>query len=79
MVSTATRRPSNIYVLNSRKISKEERDHKNEVLLSAICSGGSNPKEDSYLLPLNSGGAVLIFSIDVKGGENWDHDDRAVD
>jgi hypothetical protein len=45
LVATATRRPSNIYVLKPRKISKEERDHKNEVLLSAICSGGATPKK----------------------------------
>jgi hypothetical protein len=45
LVATATRRPSNIYVLKPGKISKEERDHKNEVLLSAICSGGATPKK----------------------------------
>jgi hypothetical protein len=45
LVSTATRRPSNIYVLKPQKIFKEERDHKNEVLLSAICSGGETPKK----------------------------------
>jgi hypothetical protein len=45
LVATATRIPSNIYVLKPRKISKEERDHKNEVLLSAICSGGATPKK----------------------------------
>jgi hypothetical protein len=44
LVTTATRRPSNIYVLDPRKKSKEERDHKNEVLLSALCSGGATPK-----------------------------------
>jgi hypothetical protein len=51
--TTATRIPSNIYVLDPRKISKEERDHKNEVLLSVICLGGETPP----------------FAIDVKGGE----------
>jgi hypothetical protein len=45
LVATATRRPSNIYVLKPQKISKEERDHKNEVLLSAICLGGSARKK----------------------------------
>jgi hypothetical protein len=30
---------------------------------------GSNPKEESYLFPLNSGGEALTFAIDVKGGE----------
>jgi hypothetical protein len=30
---------------------------------------GSNPKEESYLLPLNSRGEALPFAIDVKGGE----------
>ena len=45
LVATATRIPSNIYVLDPRKISKEERDHKNEVLLSAICSGVASPKK----------------------------------
>jgi hypothetical protein len=30
---------------------------------------GSSPKEEGYLLPLNSGGAALTFSIDVKGGD----------
>jgi hypothetical protein len=29
---------------------------------------GSIPKEESYIFPLNSGGAALTFSIDVKGG-----------
>jgi hypothetical protein len=29
---------------------------------------GNNPKEEGYLLSLNSGGAALTFSIDVKGG-----------
>jgi hypothetical protein len=53
LVATATRRPCNIYVLKPQKISKEERDHKNEVLLSVICSGG----------------ATSPFSIDVKGGD----------
>ena len=45
LVATATRRPSNIYILNPRKISKEERDHKNEFLLSVICSGGAAPNK----------------------------------
>jgi len=30
-------------------------------------SRGSNPKEESYLFPLKSGGEALKFSIDVKG------------
>jgi hypothetical protein len=30
---------------------------------------GRIPKEESYLLPLNSGGEALHFAIDVKGGE----------
>jgi hypothetical protein len=30
---------------------------------------GRNPKEESYVLPLNSGGLAPPFSIDVKGGE----------
>jgi hypothetical protein len=30
---------------------------------------GNNPKEESYIFPLNSGGAAIKFSIDVKGGE----------
>jgi hypothetical protein len=30
---------------------------------------GNNPKEEGYLLPLNLGGAILTFAIDVKGGE----------
>jgi hypothetical protein len=30
---------------------------------------GSNPKEESYLFPLNLRGEVLPFSIDVKGGD----------
>jgi hypothetical protein len=53
LVATTIGRPSNIYILNSRKISKGERDYKNEVLLSAIYSGGAAPP----------------FSIDVKGGD----------
>jgi hypothetical protein len=28
----------------------------------------NNPKKEGYLLPLNSGGETLHFSIDVKGG-----------
>ena len=53
--------------------SKEEKvpktKNKDEVLLSATCSGESIPKEESYIFPLNSGGETLTFSIDVKGGE----------
>jgi hypothetical protein len=30
---------------------------------------GSNPKEEGHLMPLNSGGETLPFSIDVKEGE----------
>ena len=45
LVATATRIPSNVYVLKPQKISKEARDHKDEVLLSAICSGGATPKK----------------------------------
>jgi hypothetical protein len=46
LVATATRRPSNIYILDPEEnSSKEERDQKNEVLLSAICSGGATPKK----------------------------------
>jgi hypothetical protein len=30
---------------------------------------GINPKEESYIFPLNSRGAALTFAIDVKGGE----------
>jgi hypothetical protein len=30
---------------------------------------GSNPKEEGYLFPLNSGGETIPFSIDVKGVE----------
>jgi hypothetical protein len=54
----------------TEKDSKEENVPKtknnDEVLLSATYSGGSSPKEESYLLPLNSGGEALPFSIDVK-------------
>jgi hypothetical protein len=73
LVASPTRRPSNIYILgeekikkteDTRKISKEEKDQKtekkNEVLLSAICSGGAAPP----------------FSIDVKGERNQEHYDR---
>jgi hypothetical protein len=42
--------------------------NKDEVLLSATCSGGVAPRE-GYLFPLNSGGKALPFAIDVKGGE----------
>jgi hypothetical protein len=45
LVATATRRPSNIYILDPRKRYKEERDHKNEVLFSVICLGGEAPKK----------------------------------
>jgi hypothetical protein len=45
LVATTTRIPSNIYVLQPRKISKEERDHKNEVLLSVTCSGEATSKK----------------------------------
>jgi hypothetical protein len=58
LVATTTRRPSNIYILDkekrkkiedTRKRSKEEKyqktGKKNEVLLSAICSGGATPKK----------------------------------
>jgi hypothetical protein len=66
LVSTATGRPNNIYILDMKKrektkatqnISKEEKvpktKNKDEVLLSATCSGGES----------------LPFSIDVKGGD----------
>jgi hypothetical protein len=45
LVAIATRIPSNIYVLKPHKISTEERDHKNEELLSVICLGGATPKK----------------------------------
>jgi hypothetical protein len=45
LVSIATRRTSKMYILDPQKISKEERDHKNEVLLTIICSGGASPKK----------------------------------
>jgi hypothetical protein len=83
LVSTAIRRPNNIYILemkkrektkDTQKDSKEEKvpktKNKDEVLLSATCLGGRNPKEESYLLSLNSGGAALPFSIHVKVGKN---------
>jgi hypothetical protein len=66
LVSTATRRPNNIYILNmkkrentkaTQKDSMEEKvpmtKNKDEVLLSATCLGGE----------------ALPFAIDVKGGE----------
>ena len=37
---------------------------------------GRNPKEESYIFPLNLEGVALTFSIDVKGERNLDHDDR---
>jgi hypothetical protein len=58
LVETSTRRPNNICILDkekrkniedTQKRSKEEKDQKtgkkNEVLLSAICSGGETPKK----------------------------------
>jgi hypothetical protein len=45
LVGTATRIPSKKYILDPKNISKEERDHKNEVLLSDICSRGETPKK----------------------------------
>jgi hypothetical protein len=58
LVATATRRPNNIYILEMKKRekteatkndSKEEKipktKNKNEVLLSATCSGGAAPKK----------------------------------
>jgi hypothetical protein len=37
---------------------------------------GSNPKEEGYLLPLNSGGEAIPLPLMSKGERNWDHDDR---
>jgi len=58
LVTTATRRPKNIYILDMKKKdkieaaqndSKEEKipktKNKDEVLLSVICSGGETPKK----------------------------------
>jgi hypothetical protein len=58
LVATATRRPKNIYILDmkkrekteaTQKDSKEEKvpktKNKDEVLLSATCSGGAAPKK----------------------------------
>jgi hypothetical protein len=58
LVATATRRPNNIYILDMKKRektkatqndSKEEKvpktKNKDEVLLSATCSGGATPKK----------------------------------
>jgi hypothetical protein len=58
LVATATRRPNNIYILDmkkrekteaTQKDSKEEKvpktKNKDEVLLSATCSGGVAPKK----------------------------------
>ena len=70
LVATAKIRPKNIYILDmkkrdkiesTQKDSKEEKvpktKNKDEVLLSATCSGGAAPKKKVTLLPLNSGGA----------------------
>jgi hypothetical protein len=59
LVATATRRPNNIYILDMKKRenskstqndSKEEKvpktKNKDEVLLSATCSGGAAPKKE---------------------------------
>jgi hypothetical protein len=58
LVTTATRRPNNIYILDmkkrektkaTQKNSKEEKvpktKNKDEVLFSATCSGGATPKK----------------------------------
>jgi hypothetical protein len=58
LVATTTRRPNNIYILDmkkrenkeaTQKDSKEENvpktKNKDEVLLSATCSGGATPKK----------------------------------
>jgi hypothetical protein len=58
LVATATRRPNNIYILDMKKrekIEATEKDskeenvpktkNKDEVLLSATCSGGATPKK----------------------------------
>jgi hypothetical protein len=58
LVATTTRRPNNIYILDmkkrekieaTQKDSKEEKvpktKNKDEVLLSATCSGGAGPKK----------------------------------
>jgi hypothetical protein len=81
LVATATRIPNNIYILDmkkkentkaTQKDSKEEKfpktKNKDEVLLSATCSR-EKPQRRELLFPINSGGATLPFSIDVKGGE----------
>jgi hypothetical protein len=58
LVATTTRRPNNIYILDMKKREKTEATqndckeekvsktkNKDEVLLSAICSGGAAPKK----------------------------------
>ena len=82
LVTTATRRPNNIYILYMRKRekieatqkdSKEEKvaktKNKDEVLLSATCSREAAPKKKVTFMSLNSRGASPPFSIDVKGGD----------
>jgi hypothetical protein len=62
LVATAKRRPNNIYILDmnkrkktkaTQKDSKEEKvpntKNKDEVLLSATCSGGATPKKNVTL------------------------------
>jgi hypothetical protein len=58
LVSTATRRPNNIYIVEMKKREKKEATekdskeekvpktkNKDEVLLSATCLGGASPKK----------------------------------
>ena len=82
MVATTTRIPNNIYILDmkkrekkksTQKDSKEEKvpktKNKDEVLLSATCSGRAAPKKRVTFFSLNLGGGTLPFAIDVKGGD----------
>jgi hypothetical protein len=82
LVSTATRRPNNIYILDmkkrekakaSQKDSKEENvpktKNKDEVLLSATCSRGASPKKRVTFSIKLRGSSPKLFHLCQRGRE----------
>jgi hypothetical protein len=73
LVANSTRRPINIYVLDPRKRS-EERDQKNEVLLSVIYSRGADPKKRVTFFHSTQGDKPHPFPLMSKGKRNQEHE-----
>jgi hypothetical protein len=82
LVATATRRPNNIYILDmkkrenteaTQKDSKEEKvpmtKNKDDVLLSATCSGGVAPKRELHFSIKLRGSSPNLFHSCQRGRE----------